>query len=595
MAALVKAIEQKRFKQAQLLLQLGDDVNQQEKLSGKTPLLAVCFLEDENLACCITKKLLHRGADVCLQDAQGMSPLMEACKLGKEKLAKVLIQSEECDFGATDITGNTALIHSVDAGNSRITKALTEAMNIYDVRAADKANNKGETPLIRAMKLKHNACREVLLSDGKASPHARDFDLKLNAREWELYLKEKEEKENEDNARTENMKEGIRKDNSREGVSRKQIKDHYRESRTLSIINRRQDLTNIANRERTSMRFSPDFEKIMPHEKNFGRRTKSAPLLKSDNSKRPSRSVFFNFEPSNAEKGFPEKKNVCLVNKADEASKQNNSTMATTVGFYDKQEMSIKLDGVGWQGAKEAFLSADTQQKKMTSQRVCDSNGEKASCSQSQLPKLFTLMTQEATHSFRSSAKKRTPGESCDKGRSRGAKESSRGRASRRNSTAMQRQYLASNGRRRWSTAETSLITLGRFSSLYSRADFKALNPDNLIMFDKHVYKTRRDSMQSTPEELVTNSKTTKRSETKAAAVSPNLVKLNPELSASFPGRVPAMNCNKEQITSSRVKSARPRRYARHNSDSFPSSGNKVTGLPRALNTTPVIAEEAEE
>ena len=62
MAALVKAIEQKRFKQARLLLQLGDNVNQQEKSSGKTPLLAVCFLEDENMACCITKTLLHRGA-----------------------------------------------------------------------------------------------------------------------------------------------------------------------------------------------------------------------------------------------------------------------------------------------------------------------------------------------------------------------------------------------------------------------------------------------------------------------------------------------------------------------------------------------------
>lgn len=58
MAALVKAIEQKRFKQAELLLQLGDNVNQREKLSGKTPLLAVCSLEDEIVACRITKKLL---------------------------------------------------------------------------------------------------------------------------------------------------------------------------------------------------------------------------------------------------------------------------------------------------------------------------------------------------------------------------------------------------------------------------------------------------------------------------------------------------------------------------------------------------------
>ena len=592
MAALVKAIEQKRFKQAELLLQLGDNVNQQEKLSGKTPLLAVCFLEDENLACCITKKLLYRGADVCLQDVRGTSPLMQACKLGKEKLAQVLIESEECDFGAADNKGNTALIYSVDAGNSHITKALTEAMNIYDVRVADKGNNKGETPLIRAMKLKHNACREVLLNDGKASPQARDFDFKFNAREWELYLKEKEEKNIEDKGQIEDMKDEIENYDSREGLSRKQIRDRYERSRTLSIINSRQDFT---NRERTFTRFTPDFEKIMPKEKLLERRTKSAPLLKCENTKQLLRSVSFNFEPNNAEKGLPERKTVGLVNKAENAykgSKQKSSSIATTRGCNNKQETSVQLDGVSRQGAKKALPTTDTQQK-MIPQRVCDRNSKRASCSQSQLPKLFTLMTQEATHSFRSSAKKRTLGETCDKGRSRGAKESSRGRNSRRNSIAMQRQYLASNGRRRWSTAETSLMALGRFSSLYSRADFNALNPDNLVMLDK----TRRDSMRSTPEELVPNSKTTNRSETKAAtAISPNLVKRNPELSASFPGRYPAMSCGiKEQITSNRVKSARPGRYRRHNSDSSILSGNKMTGLQRALDTTPVIAEEAEE
>ena len=588
MAALVKAIEQKRCKQAELLLQLGDNVNQQEKLSGKTPLLAVCSLEDEIMACCITKKLLHRGADVCLKDVQGTSPLMQACKLGKEKLAQVLIESEECDFGAADNKGNTALIYSVEAGNSRITKALTEAMNIYDVRVADKANNKGETPLIRAMKLKHNACREVLLNDGKASPQARDFDLKLNAREWELYLKEKEEKENEDKANIGDMKERIQNDNLREGLSRQQIKNHYGRSRTLSIINRRQD---HANRERTFTRFTPDFEKNTPHENFLGRRTKSAPLLKCANTKLLFRqSVSFNFEPNNAEKSFPGKKTVFSVNKVenvDNGSKQHSSTVATTVGCHNKQETPVELDGVGWKGAKNAFLTTDTQQK-MISQSSYDCNDKRASGSQSQLPKLFTLMTQEATHSFRSSAKKRTPWESCDKGRSRGAKESSRGRNSRRNSTAMQRQYLASSGRRRWSTAETSLMALGRFSSLYSRSDFKALNSDNLVMH----YKTRRDSMQSTPEELVTNCRTAKRSEPKAAAISPNLMKRNPELTASFPGRYPAMNYgNKEQITSSRVKSARPHHYSRHNSNSAPSTGNKAIGL----NATPVIAEESEE
>ena len=595
MAALVKAIEQKRFKQAKLLLQLGDNVNQQEKLSGKTPLLAVCFIEDEHLACRITKKLLHRGADVCLQDAQGMSPLMQACKLGKEKLAKVLIQSDECDFGATDITGNTALIHSVDAGNPRITKALTEAMNIYDVRAADKPNKKGETPLIRAMKLKQKACREVLLSDGKASPHARDFDLKLNAREWESYLKEKEEKENKNKAKNEDAKEEIRKANSTKDciLNQQQNKDHFESSRTSSIINCRQDLKSMANLKRNSVSFSPDSKKNDSNEKFLRRRTKSAPLVKCGNPKLLCRSVTFNFEPRNAEgciskSGFAERKKVCFENKlvnADETSEKNGSAMATRGAPCGKQLTSIKLKEGDCLDTKEAFPSTATKQQKMSSQKARVSNREKSPCSRSQLPKLFTLMTHQFTHSFRSSAKKRTTEDTSDKGRSRSAKESTRKRIPRRNSITMQRQFFASNGdRRRWSTAETSLMALGRFSSLYSRADFKALSPDNLVTLERPASRTRRSSIKSFPEELFSNSKTSRRSETKTATVSPNLARLNPELSSSLP----------EQSTSSRIKSARPRRYARHNSDSFLSSGNKLSGLPRALTATPVIEEDEE-
>lgn len=593
MAALVKAIEQKRFKQAKILLQLGDDVNQQEQVSGKTPLLAVCFIEDENLACRITKKLLHRGADVCLQDAQGMSPLMQACKLGKEKLAKLLIQSDECDFGAVDVTGNTALIYSVDAGNSRITKALTEAMNIYDVRAADKPNKKGETPLIRAMKLKQSDCIEVLLSDGKASPNARDFDLKLNAREWDLYLKEKEEKENKDKAKSEDAKGEIRKANfAKDGLlNRQQSKNHFERSRTSSIIHYRKDLNNMADAERNSVTLTPDSKEIKPNENFLRRRTKSASLAKNDKPKFLSRSVTFSFEPRNAvNSGFPQKKKVCFANRtlnADESSEENGSAMATTAAPCDKQQTSIKLEEGDWLDTKEALPSPAIEQQKMSSQiKTCENNGGKSPCSQSQLPKLFTLMTQQSTHSFRSSAKKRTSGDPHDKGKSRGGKESTKRRIPRRNSITLQRQFFSSNAARRWSTAETSLIALGRFSSIYSRADFKALNPDNLAMFEKPAIKTRRSSVQSTPEELFTNSKTAKRSETKTVTVSPNLVKLNPDLSASLPGR----------STPSRIKSARPRRFARHNSDSFLSaSGNLLSGLPRALTSTPVIEEDEEE
>ena len=577
MAALVKAIEQKRFKQAKLLLKLGDNVNQQEQLSGRTPLLAVCFVEDENLACRITKKLLHRGADVCMQDVYGMSPLMEACKLGKEKLVKVLIQSEECDFAATDNTGNTALIYSVDAGNSHITKALTEAMNIYDVRAADKPNDKGETPLIRAMKLKQNACREVLLSDGKASPNARDFDLKLNAKEWEFYLNEKEENENEDKINIEKNK-----SNFRNVLHREQNRDRRVKSRTSSIINYRQNLTSTARSERHSVSFTFDCNDVKCSEK-FVRRTKSAPLVTCDNHKLLSRSGMLNFESSNAEKsilrksGFPEKKTkVCFENNTihgETISKQNGSTLATTERSYKHHEKSCAVEG------SLSSAVAVTEQRKMACETGSEDNGKRVSSSQSQLPQLFTLMTQQTTHSFRSSVKTKAPEEQSRKWSSREGKGPYRRRTPRRNSTAMQNQYPSS---RRWSTAETSLIALGRYSSLYSRSDFKALNPDNLIILEKSASKTRRSSLQSTPEELLTNVKKAQR-KSKGATISPNLLKLNPVLSASLP----------DSSGSGRIKSARPR-YTRQNSDPLLAGSTLLSRSSRIVATTPVI-EEIEE
>ena len=568
MAALVKAIEQKRFKQAKLLLKLGDNVNQQEQLSGRTPLLAVCFIEDENLACRITKKLLHRGADVCMQDVYGMSPLMEACKLGKEELVKVLIQSEECDFAATDNTGNTALIYSVDAGNSRITKALTEAMNIYDVRAADKPNDKGETPLIRAMKLKQNACREVLLSDGKASPNARDFDLKLNAKEWEFYLNEKEENEN--------IKTNIEKNKSnfRNVLHREQNRDRRVKSRPSSIINYRQNLTSTARSERHSVSFTFDCNDVKCSEK-FVRRTKSAPLVTCDNHKLLSRPGMLNFELSNAEKsilsksGFPEKKTkVCFENNTIHG--ENGRTMATTGRSYKHHEKSCAVEG------SLSSAVAVTEQRKMACETGSEDNGKRISSSQSQLPQLFTLMTQQTTHSFRSSVKTKAPAEQSRKWSSREGKGPYRRRTPRRNSTAMQKQYPSS---RRWSTAETSLIALGRYSSLYSRSDFQALNPDNLIILEKSATKTRRSSVQSTPEELLTEAQR----KSKAATISPNLLKLNPVLSASLP----------DSSGSGRIKSARPRR-TRHNSDPLLAGSTFLSGSSRTVATTPVI-EEIEE
>lgn len=196
MSAVCKAIEQKRFRQVRLLVELGADVNRQDERSGKTPLVAACFLENEELACQIARCLLNNGADVGRKDREGLTALMQACRLGKRKVVTELLKTQECDLRATDRDGNTALMHSVMAGNSDVAKTLTVSLNRYQLRGVDIANKAGETPLIKAAKLGHTGCKYVLLQDGKASPNARDMESKLTASEWEELIESKKRDNN---------------------------------------------------------------------------------------------------------------------------------------------------------------------------------------------------------------------------------------------------------------------------------------------------------------------------------------------------------------------------------------------------------------
>ena len=135
----------------------------------------------------------------------------------------------------------------------------------------------------------------------------------------------------------------------------------------------------------------------------------------------------------------------------------------------------------------------------------------------------------------------------------------------------------AAHAQRRWSTAMTAISTSERFSSLYNRSDFQLL--------DKSLLRSRRGSLRSNPDVLGFTSPLSRT--TRTSTVSPNLVKLDPNLSHSLP----------ERRSLARVKSSKPRAqlYTRHNSDSLISTGNllsRFSGVPSSK--TPVI-EESEE
>lgn len=331
-------------------------------------------------------------------------------------------------------------------------------------------------------------------------------------------------------------------------------------------------------------------EKNNCDDKVLRRRTKSAPLVKGENGSLVASSVKCNFEPMNKEKSVDKwalstVTNVCVPQKSLYAKEnlkwQNGVTVATAAGSYNKHEPSPKLEQER-EGlvTKDVFTSSTPLQQKMRQHSTERNTRETAlSSHQRQLPQLFSLMTQQTTHSFRSSAKERTPEEKpIGKRQSSARKEPSKRMNPRRGSLAMIRQNTA---RRRWSTAIIAAGTIARFSSLYSRSNFKVLNPDNPSpMLNKPSPGTRRRSVQSIPEGLGFS---TAKKERNISPLSYSLVKLEPaQLSHSLP----------DKSSVSRVKSSKPRTrlYARHNSDSSISTGNLLSRLSK----TPVI-EETEE
>lgn len=215
----------------------------------------------------------------------------------------------------------------------------------------------------------------------------------------------------------------------------------------------------------------------------------------------------------------------------------------------------------------------------MAYEKTGEDSGDGLSFGQSHIPQLFNLMTQQRTHSFRSSAKTPAPGEQRSKWSVREGKENNRRIFSGRNSTAMQKQCLLG---RRWSTAESSLIALERFPLLYSRSDFQALTPDNRVTLEKSALKTRPNSELSSLEELVTKGKNLNR-KSKSPTISPNFLRLSIPLSASLP----------DSSGHGRIKSSRPR-YTKRNSDPLPADRTLLSGSLRTVSAGPVI-EEIEE
>ncbi|EDO41179.1 predicted protein [Nematostella vectensis] len=181
MASLHHAIIQRRWRQARLLVEVGADVNRQGD-EGRTPLMELCFVDNEDKACSMAKLLLENGGNVGIKDKQGKTALSYACILKKKKLLKWLTRFVDYDLNSTDLDGNTALNYAILAGDETVVMELVRKLKAYGL-TVDTINRKGETPLINALKSERTDIADILLEIGKASLQVWDSETGKTASE----------------------------------------------------------------------------------------------------------------------------------------------------------------------------------------------------------------------------------------------------------------------------------------------------------------------------------------------------------------------------------------------------------------------------
>lgn len=183
MAALNKAICERRFKQVRSFIDLGVNLNSKDR-DGKTALIQLCSVEPDSLAISIASRLLKRGAKIDVKDSNGLSALSTAVVKQKEDMVALFLEEAgNFNLNSKDKKGNTALFHAAKVGNFTILNALVIALQKYQL-SVNVPNNDGTTPLIQACMNGDIVCARYLIKEGKAAMNNRDWIHRKTALEW---------------------------------------------------------------------------------------------------------------------------------------------------------------------------------------------------------------------------------------------------------------------------------------------------------------------------------------------------------------------------------------------------------------------------
>lgn len=141
MNPLLQAIQENKFNQLRLLLDLGYDPNVKDEDDGSMVLFVAAGEGHEEGV----RLLLEYGAEVNGRDKKGQTALFEAAIEGREQVARLLLE-HGAEVNARDEDGGTALFEASYWGRKDLARLLLE--HDAEVNTRDK---KGRTALIEAV------------------------------------------------------------------------------------------------------------------------------------------------------------------------------------------------------------------------------------------------------------------------------------------------------------------------------------------------------------------------------------------------------------------------------------------------------------
>ena len=185
MASLALPLNQGRYQQVRLLVNMGVSINQRDAATRRTPVMLCCLQAPSPAVLSLLKMLLARGADTTARDRDGRNALGVAITADNAAAARLLLCESQLDLDLNQVDrwGMTPLHLAVQAGNLGIVKMLVTALRRHDV-SMDVRDPSGMTPLMTSCKLGRPDMALVLVRFGRASLSMRDNIRFWSAEEW---------------------------------------------------------------------------------------------------------------------------------------------------------------------------------------------------------------------------------------------------------------------------------------------------------------------------------------------------------------------------------------------------------------------------